>query len=234
MPAGISEAFAVAIWLKTGAGNFQLADFGYLDPTTDFVHLITAKPLRDSLIKTAAILHSSDPDADTTGELGDRAPKGVVFRTLKPTSGGVNVTRQNDSVEFSPDNSGNFTAATTRTVSVSFALLAGDVEDIVTANAGEFVRYTYSTVVYEEAQMSPNTSNVYLSGNGPLILLMPPDNLGYQTVRLLLGQNLQNQEGNEESYTKDGQLLTNYTYQAAPMDTLTDGMNTELQWKKKA
>ena len=229
-PAGISEAFALGLWLKTGAGDFKLTEYAYIDPSVDFTHVFMTKPLDGALTKTSTLLRSSSADDD----LGDRDPKGYQFRTLSPTSGGTSVDRTVGSVEFRPDNTNNFSGSTTRSANISFELLANDVRDVVSANAGNYVKYTSGGVVHERAQMSLYTAAVQFLGNKPLKLLMPPDKNGYQEVRMYLGQNLQNQEGNTENWVKDDQVTIAYNFSAAPFDTLIDNVHTEVIYKRQA
>lgn len=226
---GAAGLFAIGVWLKIGAANFQLVDVGYCDPSEDFVHVVMTKPSREALTKTSTLLQNTTADDD----LGDRAPVGVNFRTLSPLTGTVTVDRAVDAVEFRPNTSANFSGATTRTAAIRFQLLSNDVRDVVGGNAGTFVRYTHSGTTYEEAQMSIQTASVKITGNKPMVLLMPVDKQGYQEVRLYLGQLLENQEANTEDWAKDDQTPISYAYQPVPSDTLLDGIPTEVIWKKK-
>lgn len=226
----VAEMFAVAVWLKTGAGNFVLTDHAYVDPSQDFVHMVCTKPRRSGISKTLVQLQGSTQDDD----LGSRVPYGCTFRATPTTTGGVTLNRTGDKVSFSPDNAGNFDEKTTRTVSIEFSVLSADLRDQVNANAGTYVRYTHSAVEYEEAQMSEYTTAVSVPGCKPIIMVQPPDSLGFQAVTCFLGQILQNQSDNTLAYTKDNQIETKYVLSAVPNDTLTNNMNTELQWKKRA
>lgn len=225
----VAELFCIGVWLKIGAANFQLTDLAYVDPSTDFVHTVVTKPRRTNLTKTFALLSGSASDDD----LGDRNPHGCAFRATPTTTGGVILNRTGDKVSFSPDTAGNFDVKTTRTVSIEFSVLSGDLRDVVGANAGTYTRYTHSAIEYEEAQMSEFTTAVSVPGCKPLIMVHPPDKLGFQAITLFVGQVLQNQADNTESYTKDNQLEVKYVFSAVPNDTLTNNMATELKWKKK-
>lgn len=226
----VGQLFCISVWLKTGAGDFKLVDHAYVDPSYDFVHVIGTKPRANAITKTAAQLQSTTSDND----LGSRDPYGCVFSSVPTTTGGVQINRTGEQVSFSPDTAANFNVKTTRTASISFRVLAADVRDIVLANAGLYTRITHGGTDYEEAQMSEYSVAVSVPGSRPLKLVMPPDNLGFQTIRMYLGCVLQNQEDNTESYTKDQQIETAYSYNAVPNDTLTNNMNTELHWKIRA
>lgn len=226
----IADIYCISIWLKTGAGNFKLVDHAYVDPSSDFVHVVATKPRGNALTKTAAQLQSTTADSD----LGSRQPYGATFSPVPTTTGGVNVTRTGAQVSFSPDTTDNFNVKTTRTAGINFRVLAADLKDVVLANAGLYTRYTHNGTDYEEAQMSEYTVAVTVPGSRPLKLLMPPDSLGFQAIRMYLGCVLQNQEDNTESYTKDNQIETAYSYNAVPNDTLTNNMNTELHFKVRA
>lgn len=229
-PSGVEEAFAVAVWLKSGAGNFALCQYAYMDPDVDFVTTVMARPTSQSLRKSITLLQSSSADDD----LGDRSALGYTFRTPTPTSGGVQIARDVSTVSFTPDTASDFQGTTTRTASISFELLQNDLKDIVDANAGTYVKYTFEGTTYEESQMSLFSAAAKLTGNKPLKLVMPQDNNGYQEIRLYLGQLTQNQESNNESWTKDNQTTVSYSYSPAPLDTMVQGVNTEVTYKKHA
>lgn len=229
-PAGVEEAFAVAVWLKSGAGNFALCQYAYMDPDADFVTAVFARPTSESMRKSITLLQSASSDDD----LGDRDAKGFTFRTPTPTSGGVQISRDVSTVTFTPDTANDFQGTTTRTASISFELLQNDVKDIVDANAGTYIKHTFEGTTYEESQMSLFSASARLTGNKPLKLVMPQDGNGYQEIRLYIGQLTQNQEGNQESWTKDNQTTVSYSYSPAPLDTLVQGVNTEITYKKHA
>ena len=223
----VAQMFAISVWIKTGAGNFVLTDHAYCDPSKDFVHMVVTAPRRSALSYTSAVLQSSTADAI----IGSRVPYGCSFLATATTTGGITLNRTGDKVSFTPDNAGNFDAKTTRTVSIEFSVLSADLKDQVDANAGTYVRHTYNGTEYEEAQMSEYTAAVSVPGCKPVVMVQPPDTLGFQAVTCFLGQILQNQEDNTLAYTKDNQIETKYTLSAVPNDTLTNNMNTELQWK---
>ncbi len=227
-PANIGKGVAVAVFLKTGSGDFKLAEYAYLDADVDFKHMVVAKPHTAAITKSSAILRSTTADT----ELGDRAPYGYDWRTLSPTSGGVKITRNVDSVEFRPDTAQNFNGKTTSTAAISFELMSNDIRDVVAGNSGNYVKFSSGGTSYESAQLSLYSAAVKFLGNRPLRLVMPTNQQGFAETRLYLGQNLQNQEGNEENWVKDDQITVAYSYSPAPFDTLLDNMHTEIHYRK--
>lgn len=226
-PANFDKAVCAAVFLKKGAADFQLCDFAYIDPSSDFKHMIMAEPLITAPKFTATILQSTTVDEI----LGDRTPLGTVYRRLAPTTGGVNVERRVDTVEFSPDNSANFQVPTTRSTQITFQLLANDVRDIVTAGAGNFVDYT-SGIRVQEAQMSMQTAAGLITGNRPLKLTMPPDKNGKQEIRLYLGSIRENVAGFTEAWTKNAQNPVQFTFSTVTQDTLLVDQHVEIIYKK--
>lgn len=230
LPNTASNTPAIAVFLKAGNGNYSLADFAYLDVSSglDFNHTLVTRPLQSA---PGPFTASQLTSGASTSILGSRRAGGWTKSTLAPTTGGVTVDRQVSTVTLSPDNSADFDVATTRTAQISFALLSNDILDVVQGNAGSYVAYTVNGVQFQEGQMSINTAAALITGCNPITLLMPPDGLGYQEVRLYLGQLLQNQSANTENWTKNNQTPINYVYSAVANDTLTDSMDTEIQFK---
>lgn len=227
-PPGYQKAACVAIFLKIGGADWQLAEFAYLDTQYDFNHMVVARPMPAAPIFTEALLRSSTADAI----LGDRSPKGYTYLALSPTTGGVEVTRETSSVPLNPDTGNQFNLTTARTASIKFELLANGVADIIRGNAGNTATFTVGGIVYEVGQMSMNSALALVTGNKPVKLFMPPDNNGRQEVRLYLGQNVQNQEGNTEEWKKDAFAGVTYVWSPAAFDTLINAQHTEIIYKR--
>lgn len=227
-PANFDKAICAAIFLKTNSGSWQLAEFAYVSPTTDFNHSIVAKPLLNAPLFSATTLQNP---ATTDAILGARSPLGVTYASLSPTTGGVTVNREVSSVSVDPDTGAQISFATTRTASISFQLLSNDVKNIVQGNAGNFVSYTNGGRVIKEAQMSLNTAQALIPGNRPFKLTMPVDNLGKQEVRLYIGNLTQNQNANTEAWTKSAPTPIAYSFVPASIDALLNDQHTELIYK---
>lgn len=227
-PANMGKAACAAIFLKQGSADYQLADFAYIDPTTDFKHVVVAKPLITAPFFTAALLNAATAD-DT---LGDRTPTGYDYVNLTPTTGGVQVTRDVTTVTVSPDNTPDFDVATARSTTIAFQLLPNDVLDVVRASAGNYVKYT-SGVVIEEAQQSLATAVAKLIGNKPFKLIMPPDSSGYSEVRLYLGGLIQNQVAFTENWQKAATTPIQYTFATAIQDRLLVDEHVEVIYKRR-
>lgn len=227
-PSNYNLAAAVAVFLKIGTANFQLAGFAYLDDQNDFSYVIKAKPVINAPKFATSLLQSTT--SDTT--LGDRAPKGYTFSELSPTTGGVTVTRETNQVNIDPDTGVAFNVAAGRTASISFQLLSNDIIDVVRGNAGDYVEYTSGGATFKMADMSMTTAVVKTVGNRPLKMTLPPDNAGVQEVRLYLGQLTQNQEGNTEAWTKSAPTPITYTYSPVTLDKLLLSQQTEISYRR--
>lgn len=226
-PANFNKAICAAIFLKKNNGDFQLAEFAYIDPSNDFKHMIVAEPLLTAPSFTSTLLQSSTTD-DT---LGDRAPKGVTYVSLAPTTGGIQVNRRVDTVTVSPDNSADFQIATTRSTEITFQLLPNDVKDIIRASAGNYAKYTSGGRTIEEAQMSLQTAVALVTGNNPIKLLLPPDKNGKQEIRLYLGTIRQNQTAWTEPWTKTAVTPPSFTFSTVAQDALVIDEHIEIVFK---
>lgn len=225
-PADFSSAICAAIFLKKNSGDFQLADFAYIDASNNFNHAIMAEPVISAPSFAIATLQSTTVD-DT---LGDRAPLGVTYAVLSPTTQGVHVARNVDTVTVSPDNSTDFQIATARSTEITFQLLPNDIKSIVRASAGNYAKYTNAGRDIEESQMSLLTASALLTGNAPFKLLLPPDRNGRQEVRLYLGTIRQNQTQWTEDWTKTAPTPVSFTFSTVSLDRLINDMHIEMAY----
>jgi len=231
IPASTANTPAVAVFLKTGSGNYQLAEFAYINASQDFNHVIVSTPLYSVPSGfTAAVLQSATNTGN--GILGSRAAGGWTFTALTPTTGGVTVDRTTSNVTVSPDTGGDFQVTTTRTAGIEFSLLPNDILQVIQGNAGNYVAYTATDgSIIQEGQMSIFTAVSVIPGNNPLIMTMPPDGQGYIENRLYLGQLLRNQQANTEAWTKTNTTPIKFRYDAAPIDTLVNSEHSEISFK---
>lgn len=229
-PSNFDLAICAAIFLKINAANFQLAGFAYVDPSADFVHMIVAKPLRVAPKFAAATLQSTTTDSI----LGDRAPLGVTYEEITPTTGEFNFRRPLSQVTVSPNNAPDFQVATGRGVGISFQSLANDIKTFVKAAAGNYVKYTDGSDVIEESQMSLNTAQAILKGNRSLQVFMPADSTGNQEVRLLIGNLTVNQVELNEAWSKSATTPVTFTFDPASLDKLITNQHTEISFVRKA
>jgi hypothetical protein len=228
LPAAAANTPVIAIFLKAGNGNYGLTEFAYLNSNNglDFNHLIKGQPLNGAPV---GILATDLTTGNPTALLGSRLAGGWVFSNKTPTTGGSTINREVTSVTVSPDNAADFNITTARTVSIEFSLLTNSILDIIEGNAGTYAAYTAGGHSYQEGEMSINTAAALITGNAPLICFLPPDSSGVSEARLYLGQLLQNQTANTEAWTKTATTPIKYTFSAVAIDTLTDGMATEIQ-----
>lgn len=228
-PANFDLAICAAIFLKINAANFQLAGFAYIDPTTDFTHMIAAKPLRVAPRFSNATLQSSTADSI----LGDRTPLGVTYEEITPTTGEFNFRRPLNQVSVSPNNAPDFQVATGRGVGITFQSLANDIKTFVRAAAGIYVKYSDGTDVVEESQMSLNTAQAILKGNRSVQVFLPADSTGNQEVRLLIGMLTVNQTELTEAWSKSATTPVTFQFDPAALDKLISNQHTEISYLRR-
>lgn len=227
-PANFNYATAAVVFLKTNSGNFQLAQFAYVDPSDNFVTFIKAKPLRVSATFTQALLQSTTTDPI----LGSRVPLGVTYAEITPTTGTFNFRRPVSNVTVSPNTSADFQIATTRSVGVEFQSLVNDVKAFVQAAAGNYIKYTSGGSTYQEAHQALNTASAILKGNKPIQIFMPADSTGAQEVRLLIGTLTVNQIELTEAWSKTATTPVSFRFDPAALDKLIINVHTEINYLK--
>jgi len=228
-PANYNLAIAAAIFLKSGSGNFQLADFAYIDTTKDFNYAVMAQPLTSSPTYTYSTLQSNTNDSF----LGSRAPYGVTYTTLGPTTQGVSINRDVTTVTISPDNAPDFQLTTSRAANIQFQTLPNAVLDFVKSSAGLYATFAGDgTSTIEVAQQTLLTATALVKGNRALILNMPVDATGVGETRLFIGNLTANQVASSVSFTKTAQAPIQYNLQTAPIDTLVGSQHSEIIYKR--
>jgi hypothetical protein len=227
-PANFNYATAAVIFLKTNAGNFQLCQFSYIDPSDDFITFIPTKPLRAAPSFTSALLQSTTSDPI----LGSRSGLGVTYLEITPTTGTFTFRNPVSNVTVSPNNAGDFQIATNRSVGVEFQSLSNDLKAFVQSAAGNYVSYTTGGSTYKEARRALNTAQAILRGNKPIQVFMPPDPTGAQEVRLLVGQLTVNQTELTEAWSKTATTPVTFRFDAASLDRLINNMHTEISYLK--
>lgn len=232
-PANFSTAVAVAVFMKINAGNYQIVHYAYLPPSTNFSTLVIEKPLPVAASFTQATLQSTS--TDTAGILGTRTNVlGYTFEELTPTTGTFNFRRAVTNVTVSPNNSGDYQVATTRSPSLRFQVLQNDLKTFIRAGAGNFAKWTSvgdSTVTYE-GHKSLFTASAVLTGNRPLQVVLPQNSLGQTEIRLLIGQLTTNQVEIEEAWSKTAPTPVQFQFDAAALDKLITNQHTEISWYK--
>lgn len=224
-PANYEVAVAAAVFLKVGSGSFQLAQFAYIPDGEDFSTVIKAKPIRTAPRFTFALLNSTTTDLI----LGDRAPLGVTYEEITPTTDTFNIVRRVDTVTVSPNNAPDYTIATTRAVSVQFQALSNDIKTIVRAAGGNYVQYSSGGLIHREAHSSKNTAQAIVRGNKPIRLTFPADEFGAGEVMLLVGQLAVNQVEFTEAWSKTATTPISFTFDAVATDRLTNSIDTEIK-----
>lgn len=227
-PANYTYAIAVALFLKTNGGLFQLAGFSYIDPTSDFTTFIPVKPLRVAPTWATVILTGAQSDPI----LGSRLPLGVTYSEITPTTGTFNFTRPVTNVTVDPNTSAPFQVATTRSVGIEFTSLVNDIKAFVQSAGGNSVQYSTGGSTYTEARLSLNTAQALLRGNRPVQVFMPADSTGNQEVRLLMGLLTVNQNELREAWSKTATTPVTFKFDPAALDRLIVNQHTEVQYLK--
>lgn len=191
--------------------------------------MIVSKPLRVSPRFSTAVLTASTSDPI----LGDRAPLGVTWEEITPTTGDFNFRRPVQSVNVSPNTGPDFTVATGRGTGISFQSLVNDIKTFVRAAAGIYVKYTDSNGdVIEEARLSLNTAQAILRGNRAVQVYLPPDNTGNQEIRLLIGMLTFNQQELTEAWSKGATTPVTFQFDPASLDKLITNQHTEVEYNR--
>lgn len=228
-PANFTEAVCAAVFLKTNAGNYQLAQFAYIPPSDDFSTFIKAKPLRVASSWTSAVLQSftADPILGTNRSQG----YGVLYpQEISPTTGTFTFRRAVTNVTVSPNNGADFQIATTRSVGIQFQSLVNDIKAFVQAAGGNFVQYTTGGRTYKEAHQALSTASAILKGNKPILIFMPADSTGTQEIRLLIGNLTVNQTELEEAWSKSADTPVSFRFDPAATDNLVTNQHTEINY----
>lgn len=233
-PVGFTNAGFLAVFLKQGAGNFQLAVCAPIDQSNDMAVVISALPLTTVQTYTIAMLNSTT--VDTTNGLGynNRAPVGYTFTNLTPTTDDV---VQTDGVPgkvtFSPNTSGDFTVATVRDFKVQFKTMANDVVSFIQAAAGEASVLISNGHTFTQSQRAYNTTAIIVKGNQPLIITMPPDpSTGVGETMLCTSLLLQNQQELAMAWSKSKQTPIPWLFESVPDDVFTVNSATVFTYSR--
>jgi len=231
-PSNFQYAGFVAVFLKIGSGNFQLAACAPVDPSNDMVISVASTPLTQAESWPIATLNSSTV---SSGALGDRKPTGFTFTSIVPTTNDVVITDQvGGSITFSPNTASDFSITTARSMQITFSAMANDVKTFILAGAGEYAATTDSGHIYQYSARAINTAQAVVKGNTPLIVTMPVDpSTGVSEKLLLCSLLLQNQGELQMAWSKKNQTPTNFQYQTVPADALFNNQPTTYTYLYK-
>lgn len=223
-PTNFQNAGWVAVFLKVGAGDFGLVKGIPLDVSNDMCISINTVPLQGATLYPIATLNSST--TESTGGLGNRTPQGYDDTTFTPTTDDIGQTDTvGGSVSFSPNNSGDFTLASSRNFKLSFKALRADVKTLIQAGAGDYTVTTSGGKTFQQSSRAINTAQVFAKGNQPLILTLPIDSsTGASTVMLCTSMLLQNQGELALAYSKKNAISIPFVYDTVPNDALTNNV----------
>lgn len=228
-PAGTFGTKFAAIFLKKNSGNFQLCDLAYIDPSNDFNFYIGAEPFSTTPTRTISFLQNASGDAT----FGSMAPYGGTEKQLGPTTGGVNYERSVSQVSVSPDNAPDYSIVTSRGCTLTFTTLPNDLIDVVQATSGIYIKAAgdnASTV--ENTQQTLITASAVLKGNRHIIVDEVNAN-GTAVKRLLVGNLTISQSAVTLNRTKTAVAPIQYNLQTAAVDTLLNGLNSEIAYSRK-
>jgi hypothetical protein len=227
-PANLNLAMFMGVFLNKNDAGYKLVDLAYIDATNGFNYTI----LHDADTTTSytiAQITALTLDA-TAPELGARVCGGVTFTRYK-TSGGVFVDRDVQEVTYKPDDGSNYPIPTTRTAAIRFSILANDMLQTVIANAGTYGAVPVNGHVVTTANMSMQTAVGQITGNLPLMLLMPPDANKVRAIRLYASTIQNNSQGSPEAWEKDNPTLLAFKMVSVSIDPLLTDINTEVVYK---
>lgn len=225
---GITNAQTVLIKGTTASGvKAELCTVTAVTTNTS----ITVATLANTYTATMTVYNITTAVAETT--LGNRAPKGVGYEEITPTTGDFVFRRPVQTVEVSPNNAPNFTVKTAQASGIAFQALTNDIKTFCRAASGIYVKYTGdNSAVIQEAHLSLNTAQALLRGNRAVQVFLPPDHNGVQEVRLLIGMLTFNQTELTENWSKTSQTPVSFQFDAASMDKLITNQHTEIQYQR--
>lgn len=223
-PTGFENAGGVAIFLKIGASDFQLARIVAIDSQNELVAMVITRPRPNARTYDISLLQSIDDDP----ALGsDRANvTGYAFVEITPTTDVVVETFGAEQLTFRPNNAGDFPAVTARPTSVRFQGLINDTKSVIKASAGDFVKHTKSSIIFEEADQGFNSAVAVIRGLKPFRYVMPPDGQNNSEEVTFYGLQLENTEEVALNWSKTDQVAVPYSFSSSPNDYFLDDVST--------
>lgn len=224
-PSNFQYAAAVVVYIKIGSRDWQIAGFRQIVDDIDFTTTITRKPT-SSVTFSDVILTTFDT---STKELGDRRPLGYTYDELAPTTEDVLITYDTEAIQFSPNNTIDWSGATARSVGVQFQLLNNVLKSLIQSTAGDFDQFTdVNGNVIKEAEQAIYTAQFVAAGNRPLRLVFPINPDGSQETLLLLGLFLTNQKQVQFALSKKKQAPVNFVFEPAGLDAVLNNQATAI------
>lgn len=229
-PVGFSGTKLAAVFMRKGAGDYQLCQLAYVDPSNEFNTAIAAECFPVTPTRTLSFLQNASGDST----MGSMIPYPMQEEAVGTTTGGVNYDRSAATVTVSPDNTTDYNVVTARGCSLSFNLLASDVRDVVKATAGIDVKYVGNDGAnYEEAQQTLITAAAILKGNRHIIVNETTSD-GTPVTRILVGNLTTSQAAVTVSRTKTAVAQLQFNLQTASVDALLNGLDSEIAFSRKA
>lgn len=226
-PSGYTGAKLAAVFLKQGAGDPQLCDLMYIDPSNNTEFVIQAKPFGVLPSRSIAFLQG----ASTDSTFGTRAPYANIDTAVGVTTQGVTLDRQVTTVTVSPDNSSDYQVVTSRSCNVTFQTLSNDLKTTILGTSGLWAKFLAAdgTTVIQNAQQTLLTASAILKGNAYITLDMPD-----QSKKIFVGNLTVSQSAVSTAYTKTAVAPIQFNLQTASIDTLTNGLDTEVSVLRSA
>lgn len=227
-PAGATGTKLVAIFLKKNTGNPKLCQLGYLDPENDSNFYIGAEAFSTTPSRTISFLMNAS--GDTT--FGSMIPYGGVETQLGPTTGGVTYDRSVSTVSVSPDNAPDYQIVTSRGCNLTFTTLPNDLVDVVRASAGIYIKAAGDGgSVIEDSQQTLITAAAILNGNRHIVV-DEQNSDGTAVKRILVGNLTVSQSQLTLNRTKTAVAPIQYNLQTSAVDTLLNGLNSEIAYSR--
>lgn len=223
-PSGSFGTKLAAIFLKKGSGNPKLCQLGYIDPENDSTFFVGAEAFSTTPSRTTSFLMNASGDST----FGSMAPYGNSDVQLGPTTGGVNYDRSVSTVSVSPDNAPDYQVVTSRGCNLTFNTLPNDLVDVVRATSGIYIKGTGdSTAVVEEAFQTLITAAAILKGNR-FVTVDEQNANGTAVKRIFVGNLTVSQSAVTLNRTKTAVAPVQYNLQTGAVDTLLNGLNSEI------
>jgi len=228
-PSGTFGTKLAALFLKKGSSGFKLCQLGYIDPSNDSNFYIGAEAPSETPTRTLAFLQNASGDST----FGTMIAYGGLEGSVGTTSGGVNYDRSVSTITISPDNQPDYTVVTSRGCNLTFSTLQSDLADVVKATSGIYIKAAGDNgSVIEDVQQTLITARANIKGNRHLIVYERNSD-GTDVTRIFVGNLTVSQSAVTLSRTKNSPALLQYNLQTAAVDTLLNGLNSEIAYSRK-
>ena len=221
----------IGIFIAKGAGDYRLANLGYMDPDNDFSYMVTGEPLLDALSMTATELDGNTP----LDYAGNRTPVAIEYSKRFRTVGGVKINHRMESTKVDQDDACAYDVPVARSADLEFAVLSNNLEDLAQLSAGDYVKYTDSnTDIVELGDSEIQAILSQLKGNKAVKVIYPPNKKGSQVTKVFAGATDVSNAEWVENYQKLEQFRLDQKLIGAPVDDCLGSIGGGVAYVRQA